>query len=321
MEITQVDEHAEHIRLNGNIMLYRLKAPFVRSGRSILGAIEYDKVADKLKCHECGEWFKGLNGHVRHSHDMKAAEYKRIHGLRQSTALVGEYSRKASIVRMEKLRANPNILAKLISKKRRGAGGYHGISQETANTRGHCHAQVVEHLQQLAARFGRTPTSLEIKASGMHTGSLCWAFNIDKPAEAIALAGLKPRSSGEKIGGIKYSKELLIELLRDFWVMHQRVPSTSDMKRGLLPNVVVFKYHFVTWQAALEAAGLKYIAYSPERRSDASKRNWVARFQKMTPAQRQEFGRQRNERLNTARRLHRAGNDNLGQVTPEYVAR
>ncbi len=49
---------------------------------------------EKLQCHECGRWIKGLGMHVVKTHFMSAAEYKEKFQLRFRTALLGEASRE-----------------------------------------------------------------------------------------------------------------------------------------------------------------------------------------------------------------------------------
>lgn len=77
---------ATHVLIRGHVFTYAEKSPFVASGMSVLGALEYDEAADRLKCHECGMWVRGLGNHVR-THGMKRREYNRKHGMSASRAL------------------------------------------------------------------------------------------------------------------------------------------------------------------------------------------------------------------------------------------
>ena len=39
-----------------------------------VGVLAYDRVADKVECHICGEWFRGLNTHVLRTHNVTTDE-------------------------------------------------------------------------------------------------------------------------------------------------------------------------------------------------------------------------------------------------------
>ena len=56
---------------------------------------------DKIKCLECGRWFRGLGTHIVQAHDMTAADYKQKHGIPQKVGLVGTETRqiKASLTK------------------------------------------------------------------------------------------------------------------------------------------------------------------------------------------------------------------------------
>jgi hypothetical protein len=82
-----------YVILLGHVFNYEDKAPFVQSGQSIRGAIEYDKDNDKLKCHECGEWFDAIWSHSFQAHGIHSREYKVKHGLAQSASLVSQSAR------------------------------------------------------------------------------------------------------------------------------------------------------------------------------------------------------------------------------------
>ena len=76
---------------------YRLPADlgdWVEPIHGQLGSIATD--GDRIECHVCGAWFKGLGAHLR-VHDLTAREYKRLFGLRlDRDALVSERTRTSS---------------------------------------------------------------------------------------------------------------------------------------------------------------------------------------------------------------------------------
>ncbi len=51
-----------------------------------------------------------------------------------------------------------------------------------------------------------------------------------------------------------YTKEQLINFVRNFETIHGRKPSYSDCKRGLLPHLSRYSYHFGSWQNTLKIA-------------------------------------------------------------------
>lgn len=60
-----------YVIIRGQVFRWEEKAPFAPSGKSIEGAIEYDRDKESLKCHECGDWHRGLAGHVASLHKEK----------------------------------------------------------------------------------------------------------------------------------------------------------------------------------------------------------------------------------------------------------
>ncbi len=58
---------------------------------------------DKAECHACGRWFGHLGGHVARAHDLTAAEYRAIFGLRAKTKLIGPSLRDKRRERLDQL--------------------------------------------------------------------------------------------------------------------------------------------------------------------------------------------------------------------------
>lgn len=59
-----------------------------------LGVLSYDEVEDKVQCHICGEWFRGLNAHIRQTHHWTLDEYREEFGLNRGQSLICEGTRK-----------------------------------------------------------------------------------------------------------------------------------------------------------------------------------------------------------------------------------
>jgi hypothetical protein len=98
--------HAEQVLIRGKVFLYKQKAPFVPSGKSVLGALEYDEATDRVRCHECGEWFGSVGQHARRAHMLSPKDYNARHGLRLGASLcaIGRAQEKA-----ERMRRTPNL--------------------------------------------------------------------------------------------------------------------------------------------------------------------------------------------------------------------
>jgi len=259
----------QYVRMNGKTFLYRQKAPFVASGMSVRGGIEYDAEEDKLRCHECGEWFNGLGTHVYRMHGISVPAYKTKHGLRHKTALVGEKSRISRSQRMTaQIAANPErhretmLRALALAWKSNNRGGQRRPQSERRNERRCCTAQLVHDVRELADRLGRTPTGAEIAEAGISRNSCCYAMNVKTVASVVSLANLAPR-----VGKVfQYSEILLVEILRDFWVAHLRLPENTDYRRGLLPSHGVFNRVFGSMKNAYQKAGLG-LAYAARKAS------------------------------------------------------
>lgn len=54
--------------------------------------------------------------------------------------------------------------------------------------------------------------------------------------------------------GTRYSKDQLLKFLSNFEKIHGRKPSYSDAKRGLIPHLSRYSYHFGSWKKALSVA-------------------------------------------------------------------
>jgi hypothetical protein len=258
------------VRIGGTIYLYRQKAPFVPSGVSIHGALEYDASNDLIRCHECGLWFRSLCGHLGKIHSLQAVEYKVRHGLNLQSSLVCEGLRVANAERMA---ASTTVGFQGWTQDQKRAHLAHHLARprkpkrfkranfETNNAKQMCHAQLLERLRHLAATLGHTPTHSELITAGLAPSSLLHAFNVHSIASVMSLAGLEPNPIQRY-----YTAKELIEILRDFYVENERLPVPSDHRRGLLPCYMTFVRHFGSSRAAYVAAGLSVPASRGGRR-------------------------------------------------------
>jgi len=58
-----------------------------------VGILAYDPVEDKVQCHICGKWFRGLNNHVSRTHGWTADDYRDEFGLNRGQSLICQGTR------------------------------------------------------------------------------------------------------------------------------------------------------------------------------------------------------------------------------------
>lgn len=218
-------DEATHVLIRGELFPFAAKAPFVTSGKSILGAAEYREVDGKqcgeFKCHECGAWCPDLGNHVRFSHrnfnkhrPLTMREYKIRHGLALSRCVVhpekkrkipanGKHllGRRRSTYEISKCReAYAEILT---ARSGLGIGMTH--SPETSNLRGLCCAQRRVQLVNLWRELGRTPTKEELRnfsdSHGRHPLDPTQLKKVfGKPLRSILLElNMLPRGKGKTL--------------------------------------------------------------------------------------------------------------------------
>ncbi len=240
---------------SGVVGFYRdYKEPLVAlpdGGFGYEGVLLYDEWAEKVQCHICGQWKRGLGVHVWTKHRLRAASYKDLYGLNQSTALVGESTREHLIANglrnIHLLTPEANKRGLLAARKAVSASRRTGRSTvEAQNKKGICAAQILVWLQE-HPDAKRDTADQSIASAAIRTfGS--WS-------KARHMAGLAARNVNWQE---KFDKALGIASLRAFAVRYDRPPTRSDADRGL----VVYAGHryetaFGTWRNALAAAGLQ----------------------------------------------------------------
>lgn len=266
------------IIINGQVFFYRQKAPFVYSGHSILGALEYDSSEDKVKCHECGKWFHHVGSHLFPAHRMSAREYKSKHGLRFRSALIAEGVREKLLLgvgaqSIERLLASVNHPLRNESVRRRTSErmlsnnpAKNGRTAEFLNESNQCHAQLLFRLNGLAHKLGRTPSLKDLRDAGISPSSLTNTFNVERVNQVMSLVGLIPNDGFPRTQKKIYTPEVLIELLRDFYSHHGRLPSGTDVRRGLVPYSVMRSRSVGRFENLCESAGLRKV-YQDHRSS------------------------------------------------------
>ena len=244
----QKEDDTPCVIIGGSVHLYGAKAPYVKSGESIGGALEYRRSDDKVKCHECGKWMRAMGAHLTSAHGMTAREYKIKHGLRIKSALCGDRIRAEMSSNMSRLNdASGGTPLELDAELRWSAtaalsmsGGRGRVTLERRNLVSTCPAQLIERLRSLSSDLGRTPRLSDIEDAGLTINTVKYGLSVSSLGEAMRLAGLKPNPSGV---GCRYSPQIVIELGRKFIEQHGRMPVLSDAKRGLIPSPSTIRKH------------------------------------------------------------------------------
>lgn len=115
-----------------------------------------------------------------------------------------------------------------------------------------------EELMQYMMKFfeanGRYPAMTDFKKSGKKNFyNLSLKIGIAKIRKEATLRQEKyVRNLGTR--GIRFTKDELIDLLRKFEKSNGRKPSYSDGRRGLIPHLSRYSYHFGSWKNALAQA-------------------------------------------------------------------
>ena len=246
------DAVPEWVKIRGVVYPGQEKAPFVRSGYGVKGALAYMPNEDLLGCHECGAFVPNLAWHARAEHSVSAGEYRVRHGLRNVTPLVNRQI--SEICRLNRVRAlaDPNrVIRKPDARKKKEEGpDLYALKWELRNERGTCHAQMVARIRSLA-HDDIAPTKHELAQAGIHLKSMLYAFDVDTLDEVMIKVGLIPRSMGE----VEKLKTYLLEAIRDFYVKRQVLPNYRDFGNGALPPRHVYLKFFGSLRESLIAAG------------------------------------------------------------------
>jgi hypothetical protein len=111
---------------------------------------------------------------------------------------------------------------------------------------------LIEKLQELAARLGRSPTQAEATVDPDIPSRTTYVKRFGSWTAALRAAGLPvdPHSVG-------YDRETLLEMLREQVAELGRVPVGRELSALGLPSHVTYAKHFGSWTAALAELGLE----------------------------------------------------------------
>jgi hypothetical protein len=250
------------VLIRGAAYDYKEKAPFVVSGKSLLGALELDSYGMAVKCHECGEFFRKVALHSKLAHGMTPKQYKIKHGLRISCGLCSPFA-VASLRARFCLTAGSHGIEALIEWHKNNKY-VRKNREELLNERNKCMAQLRASVERITKEVGRIPTWIDLRSDGITFSGVKRAhgiIGINALMEAIGLEkpGIRTTSKMPGVSGY-YTKVILIELLRDAKVKLGRIPMAKDCRAPLLPALATFVKLFGSWNAALQEAGFGLLA-------------------------------------------------------------
>lgn len=229
------------------ILLNGYKEPLkeVKKGYGYYGTVAITSDRENIQCHDCGRLFKNLSFHVC-VHGMTLKEYKTKYGLSAMTSLTSENYREQQKLRLAKTLSNPKYMAKLIRNRKSHPPKGHYISLEERNKRGNCPDQLLDYIKKVSIEIGHTPSVIEFKSSkGMEKFVPAIYRTYGSWKKALELIGLesKKKQYGARIFSKeqKYSDEMILEYLYNFWKTNNSVPTGTDSKRGLIPAMSCYK--------------------------------------------------------------------------------
>lgn len=225
---------------SGHVTFYNYKEPLMKfeGGFGFVGALVFDGVSDKIQCHFCGNWFDALGNHLAREHSMDVAHYKKVVGLNVSTALINEKTRekliasnlgkrKKNLINRKGMKVSAATRAKISATLKENR-------DEQKNLRGTCPDQLIDRLQKLYLKLGRTPVIDEIP----FIEALKKTYGTMK--EACMVAGIEYRKIGRNRDYnhiIKHTEKSVIRMMADFYKAQSRWPVKRDIGSGIYSRI------------------------------------------------------------------------------------
>jgi len=215
------------------------------------GIILRNTLTDKLQCHMCGKWFKGLNIHIFRKHKIKAKNYKRLFGLPLSYGLV---SRSTSTKMSKNGQANVKYLKGKRNPTKAGnsktwENDYMRKSKSFLNQHGACNEQIERRFLIVADIIGKEPSQEDL-------------IKYDHSLWTIIRRRFKNLNTFRKKMGYSIRKrsklftdDQLLAHLRKVYKKSRAIPSPKNFRKGS-PNAETIRNHFGSWAKALSLAGI-----------------------------------------------------------------
>lgn len=260
-----------------SLILKHYKEPLLalpkKVGFGYYGAISITLDEEKLQCHVCGELRSDLGRHVSNVH-MSVREYKDKFKLSPKTALLSEAERMRRKGRMllimaqwtpEKKKAfYAKARSKYLEWRKKNPHYFDTLrwkeSLEKKNIKGTCPDQLLEKLREVTKELGHTPSRREfVVACKSQRYIHLIQSTFGSWTNALKRLGLTPKTTtnGKGVARKFRTDEELLSSLLSYYEDTGRVPTSSDAKRGFIPNEEIYIRRFGGIKAARELAGVK----------------------------------------------------------------
>lgn len=231
---------------------YKKPLKKVEDGFGYLGTISQTKNGELVECHICGHLVDNLGLHAWQKHQIKASEYRDMFQLGKRTPLCSDsFSEKKSNEWQKRwnkltLEEQQERIAQMREAQKNTVRVGNPTTLEIQNKRGMCPDQLIEKIEQLADKLGKSPSYQQFldEYKGKYVGAILRTFGSWNAAKHIA--GFPPLKTGSKVPHNRspYTDEQLLEFLRSFKKEKQRNPTYSDWRRGFLPSYHLYKHRF-----------------------------------------------------------------------------
>lgn len=232
----------------------------VVAGYGYQGTLAYNKNQTHTQCHLCGDFYVDLSHHLYPAHGLSAREYRIAYGLPTTISLTAPKANNHHYQVWQNL--TPEERAKRLAKLHPFKPGENGIERGAGdrgyrkplykkNLEGKCPDQLLDKIERLAKKSGRTPRKKDFITEYNHSYYDNVILTYGSWEQALTILSLTPNSRG---GKPVFSKEVLVKLLIEFRDRYGREPMYSDTERGLLPSGPTFVRHFGSWTGAKEYA-------------------------------------------------------------------
>lgn len=247
-----------------DLLNYKEPLAKVEDGHGFYGTLAQTKNRDLVQCHICGDLVENLGTHAWVKHEMRAREYRIKFRLGLRTPLCSDsFSEKIKTMKAEQWermteaeREARRESMREAQKKAVRVGNPRSL--EALNRDGMCPDQLIEKIQLLADKLGKSPTykQFEEEYNGKYIGAITRTFG--SWVGAKRMAGYAPCKTGSKVphNRNRYTNDQLLEFLRSAYKEKGTIPTYSDWKRGFLPNYHLYRHRFGGIQKARRQAGI-----------------------------------------------------------------
>lgn len=225
------------------------------------GVVLYNKLEDKLQCHECGEWVEHLPSHIWNRHKIKNKDYRMTYGLpltyplvnKKISSYLSELGEKNGIVNHMKGKFNKTayLKGKAKGKLNKASMKYYRNCEAFHNKLSICEKQVNERYIVLAESLGHEPTDREIVKFDpkLKDAIRKWYKNLN---------GFRKNHGYEIKNGFneKYSQEKVIGLLRMWIEKNHCIPNSKNLLHSS-PTIATVKKYCGSLRKALHLAGFE----------------------------------------------------------------